>query len=181
MGDTYAEVRKDIATFAARDFAQHVLAVEGPNEWRCGKAGTVISSFRILCRPGMVAVWGDMGEWILRHSDKDSLGWLRGAVRSPGYLLSKVKAGEHLRFYAADAMASLDDPETVESWGADVIEKIREALPVIDELTQEKWLDACYSAPLDDPPIEEYPTESAIWLVELLRKFVALEAEVPGE
>ncbi|HWQ10117.1 MAG TPA: hypothetical protein VN436_13445 [Holophaga sp.] len=177
MGDTYAQAQKVITELAARDFTKHVLTVEGPGEWRCGEPDTVIMSFRILCRPGMVVVWGDLGEWVLRHSDRDSLGWLRGAVRSPDYVLQKVKAGERLRFYAADAMASLDDPETIESWGADVVEKIREALPVVEDLTQERWLDACYNAPLDDPPREEYPTESALWLIELLRKFVALEAK----
>lgn len=175
----YAETEACVRETAAEEFAAHVLTVEGPNEWRVGKPGTGIYAFRVLCRPYMVAVWGDLGEWILRISARESLAWLRGSVRSLDYLLSKVQAGERLTFYAADAVAMLDDPETVESWGVDRVAKIREGIEWADPLTQEKWLEACRDADLDDPPLVEYPTSGALWLIESLRKFVALEAELP--
>ena len=176
---TYAEAKATIERLAAESFVSHELTHEGPQEWRCGRKGSVIYSFRILFRPGMIAVWGDLGEWILRHSDRDSLGWLRGAVSSPDYLLSKVQAGERLAFYADEAVAHLKAPETAEGWGTDRVAKISEEVEWADPLTQEKWLVACSDAGLDDPPLMEYPSSSALWLVELLRKFVSLEAELP--
>lgn len=183
MGETFADVQKDIARFAAEAFVDHVLTVEGPNEWRCGKAGTVIMSFRILCRTGMVAVWGDLGEWVLRHGDKDSVRWLRGAVRSPDYLLEKVKAGEKERFYVADAEKLLADPETDEYWGEGVVAKVRESLESRwgDEMTRDEWYEAWSDAGADEPPGADYPREAALWLVEMLRKFVELEAALPQE
>lgn len=183
MSETFADVRKDIATFAARDFADHALTVEGPNEWRCGKAGTVIMSFRILCRPGMVVVWGDLGEWVLRPSGRGTVAWLRGAVDSPDYLLSKIAAGKKERFYVAEAEKLLADPETAEYWGEGVVAKVRESLESRwgDEMTRDEWYQAWSDAGADEPPGADYPCEAALWLVEMLRKFVALEEEVPGE
>lgn len=180
MSDRFADVQKGIAQHAAEEFADHVLTVEGPSEWRCGKPGTGIMAFRVLCRPGMVAIWGDLGEWVLRVSDRNPVPWIRGAVRSPDYLLSKVKAGERLSFYPADARALLDDPETAASWGAEVVEKVREELGSTwgDEATQEEWYVAWSNAGADETPDCEYPTIHALWLVEMLRKFVDLEANL---
>lgn len=180
MADRFADVQKDIARFAAEGFVDHVLTVEGPSEWRCGKPGTGIMAFRVLCRPGMIAVWGDLGEWVLRVSDRNPVPWIRGAVRSPGYLLEKVKAGERKRFYPADAMALLDDPDTAESYGADVVEKVREELGSMwgDEATAAEWYMAWSNAGADEPPDCEDMCEAALWLVEMLRKFVDLEANL---
>lgn len=177
MTDTFTETHKSIASMAAEAFASHGLTREAPQEWRCGRDGTVIYSFRILFRPGMIAVWGDLGEWILRHSDRDSLGWLRGSVGSPDYLLEKVKAGEHERFYPADALAWLGSAEAADTYGTEAIEAAREYLDLDDAfpLTEEMWGTACYEAGMDDPPRFRYPCERALWLVELLRKFVSLE------
>ena len=177
MADRFADVQKDIARFASEAFANHALTVEGPNEWRCGAPGTGIMAFRVLCRPGMVAVWGDLGEWILRVSDKEPLHWLPGAVRSPDYLLSKVQAGKKLRFYPANASALLDDPETAESWGEDVVTEVREELGSTwgDEATRDEWYRAWSNAGADEAPDGDYPCEAALWLIEMLRKFVELE------
>jgi len=176
---TYAETKSTVERLAADAFARHVLTQEGPGEWRCGREGTVIHSSRVLLRPGMVAVWGDLGEWILRHGDRDSLGWLRGAVKSPDYLLEKVRAGKRSEFYPDDALAWLRSDEAVEAYGKDRVAKAREALEDFDSgpFSQDRWFDACYGAAcMDDPPRFEYPCASALWLVALLRKFVALEA-----
>ena len=72
---------------AEENSAEHVLCVLRKDEWRCAKPGTGIYSFVVLLRPGVVAMWGDLGEYVLRHSGEDSLVWLRRAVTDPGYLL----------------------------------------------------------------------------------------------
>lgn len=180
MSDRFADVQKDIARHAAGEFADHVLTVEGPSEWRCGKPGTGIMAFRVLCRPGMVAIWGDLGEWVLRVSDRNPVPWIRGAVRSPDYLLEKVQAGEKLCFYPSDALALLDDPDTAETWGADIVERVREELGSMwgEESTRDEWYMAWSSAGADEPPDCDYPSRGALWLVEMLRKFVDLEANL---
>lgn len=181
MADTYAATVECIKRLAAESFTTHELTQEGPQEWRCGRKGTSAYSFRILFRPGMIAVWGDLGEWILRHSDRESLAWLRGAVRSPDYMLEKVQAGEKERFYPADALAWLASSEAVEMYGTDLVSAARKALDFDDgfSLTAETWATACFEAGMDDPPRFMYPCERALWLVELLRKFVSLEAALP--
>ena len=175
---TYTDTKATVRRLAVELFADHALIKEGAREWRCGRKGTVVYSARILFRPGMIAVWGDLGEWILRHGDSDSIGWLRGAISSPDYLLSKVQAGEKERFYPDDALAWLRSEDAVHTYGRQKIEVARESLDLYEpfSLTIEQWLRACYEAEMDDPPRFEKPCESALWLVELLRKFVALEA-----
>lgn len=178
MGDTYAEVAASIKGMAAEAFVGHALTSEGPGEWRFGRPGTVIYSSRVLFRPGTIIVWGDLGEWVLRHGNKDSLGWLRGAVQSPDYLLEKVRAGKRERFYPADAAKLLKDPETEESWGAARVARVREELNGWrgGDFTEEDWAREWYEAGADEVPNVRYPCESALWLIELLRAFVAAEA-----
>lgn len=105
--EPFKEVEATIKRLAAESFKDHVLKDVGPGEFYLGKPGTSCYSFRLLFRPGMVCVWGDLGEWVLRHADRNSVGWFRGATDSPDYLLSKVQAGEKEEFYPADALAHL--------------------------------------------------------------------------
>ena len=185
MADTYAETVALVAELSKKSFADHKLTLEGPNEWRCGKPFTVIYSFRVLLRPGAVVVWGDLGEWILRHGDNDSLGWLRDAVHSSDYLLEKVQASKRPveEFYAADALALLKNVSEIEdNHGPVVAQKVVEELEGEDafSLTFEGWNRAWFDAGADEWNRVEYPSASSLWLVELLRKFVALESVSAG-
>ncbi len=108
--------RKMIADMAAQEFAAHVLKPEGEGRWYCGKPGTGMYHFRVLTAPFAIIVYGDIGECILRCSDRDALGWLRSAVHDepgteghPDYVLSKVEAGKSApkEFLAELAMEEL--------------------------------------------------------------------------
>lgn len=83
--------RAQIARLAKEAFADHVLTQESPNSWYAGKPGTGFYSFRVLTVPGYVVLLGDVGDLVLRASDRDSLGWLRGST-DIDYVLSKTTA-----------------------------------------------------------------------------------------
>lgn len=76
-------------------FKDHTLTREGAH-WRCGLPGTIVYSFNLYAAPGVLAIWGDIGVFTLRHGARDSLGWLASSVRSedPDYVLGKLCASD---------------------------------------------------------------------------------------
>lgn len=85
---------RDIGPMAERDFKDHVLT--GPDEdgaFTCGKPNDGNLRFRIAFQPGLTIFWGDLGEamiWRPMRDTHQTLGWLRGAVNSLGYVLEKM-------------------------------------------------------------------------------------------
>jgi hypothetical protein len=79
-----------VLTLSREVFTHHVLTTEGLHRWRCGRPGDSMYSFRVIALPGVVIIYGDLGERIYRHAGHNSLEWLRGAVQSPEYLLGKA-------------------------------------------------------------------------------------------
>lgn len=169
MHDSKQAAQDEISNLAASAFAGHFLESRGENEWRCSKPGTGIYAFNVIVRPGLVVFFGDVGDWILRHSDQDSLGWLRGAVKSPDYLLEKVKnSKEH--FYAADALAWLKEQEEP------VLLEQLNTQHIHGELSPHSWGEALIEAGFDSDccsiGVDHAP--QMFWLVESLKKFVSL-------
>lgn len=144
---TYDVIEK-LATDA---FKEHTLVVSRalPSVSHSGKPAPFVGTFR-LGQPGtsvyavyihvdtcVVAIWGDLGEFLVRHADGDSLGWLTSCGTSDqhpdgggfcDYFLGKVRASDESRreFMIDDARAFLDHWETevkneyrVESTGED--------------------------------------------------------------
>ncbi len=115
---TERQHRDLIASLAAEALKDHVLTRRPDGSWCCGNPnGSSNYQFSIFFAPGMVAVWGDLGEFVLRHSDGDSLAWLLRAAKDgayPDYLLGKIAAlkGEPEGFHYAEAMAHLAERET---------------------------------------------------------------------
>jgi hypothetical protein len=185
-GERAADVRRDIAAFAAEAFANHVVTQNGPGEWRCAKPGTGVNGFHVLCRPFYVVVWGDLGDWILQCSDRDTLGWLRGSVRSPDYLLGKCRAGEVTCFYSGDAWDHLNhevgarqqelaegqtagddmDPELAR------LVAIQDQLDENDDFSEHDWHQAWYDHGQGEVSACRGPSSGGCWLVEALRWFV---------
>ena len=87
---TKQEHRAQVAKLAKEAFKDHKLHQEGPGRWFCAKPGTGIYSFHVACFNGCVVLYGDVGELILRPSDKDSLAWLCDAIDSMDYVLGKA-------------------------------------------------------------------------------------------
>lgn len=173
MGDTFEQTRASVARHAAKDFAGHVLTQVGPGEWHCGTPGTGNHSFNVIVRPRVVLFWGDTGDWILEHSDRDSLGWLRRAAadsREYDYLLRKVRRPEK-EFYPGDVIAWLRQQVTEDD------PKIEEALAEVQEegsdLTHHRWCEIAHEAGFDDAySIGLDPSPGMLWLAEALSWFV---------
>lgn len=93
-------------------FADHELtpSKETPGAWRCGVAGSSLYWFSVLVSPGYAFIFGDIGDFVLRHSDPSGLHWLLTAG-SRDYVLGKVSAsGEPKReFMLGDALDTLDE------------------------------------------------------------------------
>jgi hypothetical protein len=172
------ETRKTIAELAAEGFANHVAIPEGPGEWLCRAPDRSHRWFRIIIRPCTVIVWGDIGDWILTHSDGDSLGWLSRAAKDakyPGYLLSKIRAGKDREFYAGDARAWLDEQV------ADGVEDAAKVKEWLEESTglasfdQHQWYSAWYETGTggrDIPDFLDYGS-GPLWLGQAMSWFVA--------
>lgn len=92
---TAVEHAADIARMAAERYATMTVAWNAEHHaYLCMPAERNGWCF-VATPPGAVILYGDVGEAILRHSDSDSLGWLRRAASReeyPDYLLSKVEA-----------------------------------------------------------------------------------------
>ena len=91
---------------AAESFQNHKVTRFSDSEFMCARPNSIVWSFRILFPPGAVIVYGDVGEMILTQYDL-GIGWLRGAVHSPGYLLGKCSKLKK-EFSPVDAAIDLD-------------------------------------------------------------------------
>lgn len=111
--------RREIADLTRSAFAEHTIVQEGNHRWWCGRRGSPgipassDHSFRVLVEPRLVVLWGDVGTMLLEprgvpSSHRDTLDWLRRAVGSPEYLLSKDPLGQKRRtFLPGEAQRTL--------------------------------------------------------------------------
>lgn len=115
--DTSLQRASRIALMAKDSFANHRLSrgsVEGM--YTCRNPDSIFYSFAAWFGPGVVLIWGDVGEFVLRGGDgpssDDSLKWFL-SIDSVDYLGKKLKAleGVKRRFCLGDALAVLDDME----------------------------------------------------------------------
>lgn len=77
------------------DLAEHQLFEEGTGtirSWVCRNPNRFHCWYRVVSAPNALIVYGDLvTDRIVYHpGQRDMLSWLRGAVRSPGYLAQKV-------------------------------------------------------------------------------------------
>lgn len=116
----------DELAMMAVDYERHELTTEqgtGPVlMWRCAAPGTNNHSFRVVAAPNALIVYGDSPtDRVLFHpsirSAQEAVEWLRGAERSPGYMLEKI-AGDF------DSKATFE-PERVTAM---ILEELRNAL-----------------------------------------------------
>ena len=81
---------------ALEDFKGHTIKTvekydyeKKTGEFIWSKGGTWVHHCHIIFRPGTIIIYGDIGEWVFRQNDID-LNWMRGAIKSPDYFLSKI-------------------------------------------------------------------------------------------
>ena len=86
--------RKRLAKMANEAFVDHKLVPEQISTslkmWYCGKKGTGMYSFRVIAAPGMLLVYGDVGDYMLQANDRDLIPWICGAIKSENYVIGKM-------------------------------------------------------------------------------------------
>lgn len=111
-------------------FKDHVITVieeysQEPirGEFIWGKPGTCIYQGHIIFRPSTIILYGDLGTWVFRQSGID-MAWLRGAIRSPDYMLSKL----------TDERRKVYDEDRTKEFALECIQERLEDIP-IDRIT----------------------------------------------
>ncbi len=182
---TEAECKATIAMLAAESFKDHVLESEGEGRWVCRNPKTWAHGFRLIAGPGVIVVVGDSTDAILRPSDKDAVGWLRGAVDSPDYVLEKLSGDireAYEAFYVGDAKLIVDElREQYKGAKGDVVEELDEmAEGLADGWEHQELSLAMYESHISDGWEHVSAacgfSPSAFWLVEELKTFVRLLA-----
>lgn len=199
---TRRERRADYEKYADEAFAEHILTpeqTEGPvRMWLCHKPRTGIYHFRVIASPGTLVVVGDVGDGILCASDKDLVPWLRGAVKSPDYLLSKLVKSAYRKEFVEGEVENMFN-NMLESAGYDSTltgeeaeeqkedSYIRKARKIIEDTKENRCYDyddrtghefcrAFSDAGGDSEYLEslfDYDSD-ALWTLNCLRKFIEL-------
>lgn len=173
MAETYKQAQETIAAVAADSFAAHQITVTKKGDYLCRRPGTGVYHFFVILRPGAVIVYGDIGDGIFLFSDADALKWLRGAVRSPGYLLEKLVT-KTTDFYPGDAIEFAEEhAKEYEGKWREVYEWAVEANQC-GELHAGSWGQQVYDEIGDAEAcsIGTEPSSRCLWLVEALKWFV---------
>lgn len=173
MSETLVKARTDIVAMAVDGFKDHQIRLVQPGLWKCSRPNSWIYGFFVAALPGALVFYGDLGEAVLRPSDTDVIPWLRGAVRSEGYLLEKVKPRPEQAFYPGDAVAWA--AERVNEGGATVVLDDARQMAKDGELNRYTWSDLVYehTGEAEDCAIGSGPSAASLWLVQALRWFVA--------
>lgn len=113
LRDTSKSHREHVFATAAEAFANHVVQpicdAQGVKVFKCARPNTWTYGFFVSFLPGAILVHGDIGDFLI---DRPSGGfdWLRNAIDSMDYVLSKSSMAKRDTFMPGDALALLDDP-----------------------------------------------------------------------
>lgn len=168
------EYRETIFSLAEESLAKHIikkeLSTEDFNIWLCRNPDNSFYWYRVICVPGCVIVQGDVGNKIFSVYDRDVVAWLKGAVNSPDYLMSKCE-DKHREFIPGAAEALLKELEADDK---EQVDKVREDW--VDEKDSYQFSQAFYNAGFDTDYLSEcYDYNSdVVWSYACLKKFVQL-------
>ena len=171
MSERFKDARETIVSLAKESFRDHVITATGSNEWQCGRPGSSAYYFNVIARPGYLIIFGDIGDWILQHNDRDCVGWLRRAARDYEYLCGKIRAGEKKRFYQGDAEAWLR--ERIAAGDEDAGE-VAEALRG-EDFDEHRWYEAWSDAGTSGVDIYDARNYDSgpLWMAEAVKWFAA--------
>jgi len=170
-------------SFYTDTLINHEITEKGPGEYRWGQPGTNIYTVYIILRPGAVIIYGDVGEFIFRHSDDNSLRWLKGAVKSRDYLLGKLRT--HNKTYDPDRTKEMIN-ETLADWGFSPKEefKAKEDFDRVDFTSEYEVIDFLQEYLNSDCEllIQTWDANSsAIWSYWILKTFIERLIKEPSE
>lgn len=154
--------------------------------WLCRRPGSGMYHFRVVAGPGMLLVYGDVGNHILQNHDKDMVKWLvDGAVNSTEYLIGKFVHRPEVFFpYEATLLLNSMVDEAFDDREREYMDNLR--AKVFDEWSLEMesrdghdFAKAFYEAGGDVEYISQtFDYDSDVyWTVECLKKFVELYSE----
>ena len=184
MSETIKQHRDSIISIAKEAFKDHCLTseqTEGPVcMWLCHQLGTGVYHFRVIAAPGFMAVYGDVGDGMLMMYDKDPIPWLRGAIKSPDYLLKKVLK-KQTKFFLSEAEGLLQDMIDTSETTEELTENTNRVNKIEDNWakeieSEEEFARALWSAGEDTEMVEravDYSSDD-LWTVECLKKFIEL-------
>jgi hypothetical protein len=181
---TRKEQEATIAALAAEAFTGHVLTPYLSYE-RCGRPGDSMYAFCVYVAPYAIAIWGDLGEFMLRIGDADALKWLLTAG-SRDYVLGKVMASREARreFMIGDAHATLAlrHQEAVADGDERAVAKVQKIrtrfAERLDDMEPDAhaWAGAWYDAGDSDPPPCDSWSSDLLWLWEAILCYRRLRA-----
>jgi hypothetical protein len=193
--ETEKETAAGIAESAKEAFAGHTLKVIGEGEWLCRRPGSGSHHFYVIARRGVLIVYGDLGEYVLRMHDPETVAWLWRAVNSYDYLFGKVMAvsrndGSPKCWYWQDAANYLrerieEHRKDEDTEGEELYRRVLAAAADGGDygITQDWFLECCSDGELDDMGSVGVGFAAGMWwLLEALRKFTQLlKAAEPAE
>ncbi|KKL79323.1 hypothetical protein LCGC14_2016010 [marine sediment metagenome] len=184
--------RKRLAKMANEAFVDHKLVPEQISTslkmWYCGEKGTRMYSFRVIAGPGMLLVYGDVGNFMLQAHDHDLIPWIRGAIKSENYVIRKM-VRKHKVFLDDEAELLLqrlvNDAEECDLTDDDEVGKVRDFTNrVRDRWDREydeehEFCKAFYEEGGEASYLESVMGHelSVYWTIECLKKFVELYNE----
>lgn len=185
--ETMRSCQDSIAGYAAKDFAGHTIAKITEERWLCRTPGQSSYWFFVIVCPGTVIVYGDIGDAILRMSERTTAGtlaWLRGSVESPDYMISKIVDPKR-SFYPGDVIGFIED-RVKEDEGDDNDEAIFSPMRLImhdvvemarfGDLNQHTWSEICVDEAWDSEThgVGDGFDAHCFWTVEALKTFIRL-------
>lgn len=95
-------------------FEKHEITTVAETErvqvYRCAAPDTIIHLFYVSIIPGAIVVSGDIGDMVIDRAS-GGLGWLRGAVNSMDYFLSKGSKIRETEFMPGDALKVFEEDD----------------------------------------------------------------------
>lgn len=179
--DSAKAVQRSVAILASDAHMNFEVKSDGESQWRCHEPGRRRHSFCLLTRPGVIVMWGDIGEYVWRVPSSDALGWCLAQGRAegdhPDYFLSKLSAarGPTKTFYSGDALSYAEEriADGDERW-----KEVRSAFVTLRKEYPEEtsWAMACRAQGIADPPSCAGWTSTALWSWYAIRTFARLLA-----
>ena len=92
---TKEEYRQQIFGLAKDSLEKHILRQELDTEkfkiWMCRNPDNSFYWYRVVAIPGCLIVQGDVGNRIFTMYDADPVSWIKGAAKSPDYVMGKCE------------------------------------------------------------------------------------------
>lgn len=197
IDDTSAAHKTRVAQMTRNEFVFHRMTWDAKaHRWWLARPGTGFYSFSLYFGPGVVVMFGDIGDVVAQCNDHNSLAWVLRCHEDHHYVLSKVRAigdGGKEEFFPGDAVQYVSDlisqyPEKDDDGEPDehnvkycaklraVVDDLRAGIH--DDEPRRVWWEAWNEHMEDgDCPDLMSPSSGALWFWHALNLFARLYRE----